>query len=118
VRRPVGPDRLAAGGPAAERADHGRRRGGDHVNPVALCRRLLWWLLLTVAGGVRMDGSLPRGGAVLVANHSSHLDTAALLATVDTRRRPRVAAAADYWFTRTWRAAVCRLLAGGLPVRR
>jgi len=88
------------------------------VNPVALFRRLLWWLLLTVAGGVRMEGSLPRGCAVLVANHSSHLDTAALLATVDTRRRPRVAAAADYWFTRTWRAAVCRMLAGGFPVRR
>ncbi|GAA5139002.1 lysophospholipid acyltransferase family protein [Pseudonocardia adelaidensis] len=84
----------------------------------AAARRGLWRLVLALTGGLTVVGSLPRGGCVVVANHSSHADTAALLAAVDSAHAPRVAAAADYWFGRGWRSAVCRVLAAAFPVRR
>lgn len=84
----------------------------------ALARRVLWRLTLAATGGLRVEGRLPRGGCVVVANHASHADSAALLAAVGARHRPRIAAAADYWFAREWLAAVCRALAAGFPVRR
>ncbi|HEV2889242.1 MAG TPA: 1-acyl-sn-glycerol-3-phosphate acyltransferase [Frankiaceae bacterium] len=80
-------------------------------------RRLLWRTALR-PGGLTVTGTLPRGGCVVVANHSSHADTPALLAALDARHRPLVAAAADYWFRAGWRARVCRTLVGGFPVRR
>lgn len=81
-------------------------------------RRLFWRTALLTTGGVAVTGALPRGGCVVVANHSSHADTAALLAGLDARHRPRVAAASDYWFGKRPRALVCRMLAGGFAVRR
>jgi len=83
-----------------------------------LGRRTLWRGVLTVTGGVRIIGELPAGPCVIVANHSSHADTAALLATIPGRRAPVVAAAADYWFGARRRRVVCRWLAGAFPVRR
>ena len=53
-----------------------------------LGRRTLWRGVLTVTGGVRVIGDLPDGPCVIVANHSSHADTAALLATIPGRRAP------------------------------
>jgi 1-acyl-sn-glycerol-3-phosphate acyltransferase len=84
----------------------------------AAVRRLLWWAVLALTGGLTVTGALPSGGCVVVANHSSHADTAALLAAIDSRHTPRVAAAADYWFRVRWLAAVCRALAAAFPVRR
>jgi 1-acyl-sn-glycerol-3-phosphate acyltransferase len=81
-------------------------------------RRALWRLVLTGTGGLRVDGRLPDQPCVLVANHASHADTAALLAALPAGRRPVVAAAADYWFSRPVRAVTCRLLAGAFPLRR
>jgi 1-acyl-sn-glycerol-3-phosphate acyltransferase len=81
-------------------------------------RSLLWRVILTGTGGLRVDGRLPHEPCVLVANHSSHADTAALLAALPARRRPVVAAAADYWFTRPLPRLICRLLVAGFPVRR
>ncbi|MFD0386084.1 lysophospholipid acyltransferase family protein [Streptomyces stramineus] len=60
----------------------------------------------------------PEGGCVVVANHSSHADTAALLAALDARHAPLIGAAADYWFATPRRARICRHLAAGFPVRR
>ena len=77
-----------------------------------LGRRTLWRGVLTVTGGVRIIGELPDGPCVIVANHSSHADTAALLATIPGRRAPVVAAAADYWFGARRRRVMCRWLAG------
>ncbi|MGP3971000.1 1-acyl-sn-glycerol-3-phosphate acyltransferase [Streptomyces sp. 6N223] len=74
--------------------------------------------MLRATGGLRVEGPVPGGPCVVVANHASHADTAALLAALPARRRPLVAAAADYWFGRPLRAAVCRGLAAGFPVRR
>jgi 1-acyl-sn-glycerol-3-phosphate acyltransferase len=84
----------------------------------AALRHLLWRSVLALTGGLTVTGSLPRGGCVVVANHSSHADTAALLAAMDSRHAPRVAAAADYWFAGGWRSAICRALAAAFPVRR
>jgi 1-acyl-sn-glycerol-3-phosphate acyltransferase len=85
---------------------------------LAAARRLLWRAVLTLTGGLTVTGTLPSGGCVVVANHSSHADTPALLAALDRRHVPRVAAAADYWFRAGWRASVCRTLAAAFPVRR
>jgi 1-acyl-sn-glycerol-3-phosphate acyltransferase len=81
-------------------------------------RRLLWRAVLALTGGLTVTGELPPGGCVVVANHTSHADTAALLAAIDSRHAPRVAAAADYWFRSGWLAAVGRALAAAFPVRR
>ncbi|MGW6458258.1 lysophospholipid acyltransferase family protein [Streptomyces sp. NPDC055078] len=84
----------------------------------SLVRRALWWFVLTLTGGVERRGRLPRGGCVVVANHASHADTAALLATLDARHTPAIGAAADYWFASPWRSRICSRLAAGFPVRR
>jgi 1-acyl-sn-glycerol-3-phosphate acyltransferase len=99
----------------------------------ALTRKLLWRLVLTVTGGLSVGGieRLPLGPCVIVANHNSHADTAALIAALPASRRPAVAAAADYWFDsaaagglrgllsgRRVRATACRVLCGAFPVRR
>jgi 1-acyl-sn-glycerol-3-phosphate acyltransferase len=82
-------------------------------------RRRLWRTSFALAaGGLTVTGRLPAGGCVVVANHSSHADTAALLAALPAGRAPVVAAAADHWFGTPVRATVCRTLTGGRPVRR
>ncbi len=57
---------------------------------------------------------------LLVANHSSHLDTALLLSVLPAGRRSRllVAAAADYFFESWWRAVGSALAFGTLPLDR
>ena len=84
----------------------------------AFLRRKLWRAAFDVNGGLRVEGRLPRGGCVVVANHSSHADTPALLAALDARHMPHVAAAADYWFGSPLRTWFCRALVAGFPVRR
>ncbi|HEX6444519.1 MAG TPA: lysophospholipid acyltransferase family protein [Streptosporangiales bacterium] len=84
----------------------------------AVVRKLCWRLVFTLTGGLAVDGSLPPGGCVLVANHSSHADAPALLAALPTRRRPRVAAAADYWFTSRTRSRFARWVVGAFGVAR
>jgi 1-acyl-sn-glycerol-3-phosphate acyltransferase len=88
------------------------------MTAAGLGRRTLWRGLLTLTGGIRVVGQLPAGPCVIVANHSSHADTAALLASVPARRGPVVAAAADYWFGARRRRMICSWLAGAFPVRR
>jgi 1-acyl-sn-glycerol-3-phosphate acyltransferase len=83
-------------------------------------RRVLWRAVLSLTGGLRVDGAadLPPGPCLIVANHSSHADTAALIAALPAWRKPVVAAAADYWFRGGFRAAICRALCAAFPVRR
>lgn len=61
-----------------------------------------------------------RGPAVLVANHSSHIDTPLILRALpaEVRRRTAVAAAADYFYERRRNAAVVSLAFNTVPVRR
>ncbi|CAM3929642.1 1-acyl-sn-glycerol-3-phosphate acyltransferase [Nocardiopsis gilva] len=84
----------------------------------SLLRAGLWRTALAKAGGFSIQGERPDGPCVVVANHSSHADTAALLAALPARRRPAVAAADDYWFGNRGRAWTARAVAGAFPVRR
>ena len=70
-------------------------------------------------GGPDGDRPLARtAGCVLAANHSSHADTAVLLAALPPRAQPVFAAASDYWFDVPVRRFLITILAGGLPVQR
>ncbi|MEI5101394.1 lysophospholipid acyltransferase family protein [Streptomyces sp. PmtG] len=104
---------------AVERGNGGSRpRFGKGRAWGAPARAALWRTALTLTGGITREGALPKGGCVVVANHTSHADTAALLAALDSRHSPTIAAAADYWFASPWRRRVCSRLAAGFPVRR
>lgn len=81
-------------------------------------RRLLWRTVFHVAGGFRVTGAAPYEAMVVVANHSSHADTPALLAAFPTPYKPMVVAAEDYWYRTRLRRAVVTLLVGAVPVRR
>ncbi|WP_433652912.1 lysophospholipid acyltransferase family protein [Micromonospora zamorensis] len=60
------------------------------------------------------------GPVVIVANHSSHLDTPLILGSLPPRLRARLAvgAAADYFFDARWRALVTALVFNAFPVER
>jgi 1-acyl-sn-glycerol-3-phosphate acyltransferase len=74
-------------------------------------------LVVTGRDRLRDLGNRP---CVLVANHSSHLDTAALITALppDWRHRTVVAAAADYFFDAWWRAVGTALVFGTVPIER
>lgn len=57
---------------------------------------------------------------VLVANHASHVDTPLLLSVLppNLRHRTVVAAAADHFFDRRWKAHLWAGLLGAIPVER
>ena len=61
-----------------------------------------------------------QGPMILAANHASHLDTALLLSVLPSwlRHRTIVAAAADYFFDRHWKAAVWSFGLGAIPMER
>ena len=81
-------------------------------------RRALWRSVLALSGGLTVRGSVPAGPCVVVANHSSHADSAALVAALPAGHRPVVLAAADYWGSSRLRAWACRRLIGGMPIGR
>ncbi|HEY3941350.1 MAG TPA: lysophospholipid acyltransferase family protein [Acidimicrobiales bacterium] len=58
--------------------------------------------------------------AIFVANHTSHIDTPLLLSNlpVEFRHRTVVAAASDYFFDRTWKAALWSFLLPAIPIER
>ena len=86
--------------------------------PSAL-RHWLWRAVCGVSGGLTVDGRWSASsGCVVVANHASHADTAALLAALPSAARPVFGAAADYWFEVPVRRFIATSLAGILPVRR
>ncbi len=60
------------------------------------------------------------GPVIFAANHTSHIDTAVLLTTlpVDFRHRTIVAAASDYFFDRTWKAALWSFSLAAIPIER
>lgn len=61
---------------------------------------------------------VPDGPLIVIANHSSHADTAVLLATLGRSRPVKFVAAADYWFARWRNKVVARWLVGIWPIRR
>lgn len=60
------------------------------------------------------------GSCLIVANHSSHLDTPLVLCTLPGpwRRRTAVAAAADYFFDTWWRATASSIMFNTFPIER
>ena len=93
--------------------------GGSAVSVVCTLRRWMWRVATAVSGGLTVTGRWRvSGGCVVVANHSSHADTAVLLAALPSSARPVFAAAADYWFDVPVRRFVATSLAGVLPVTR
>jgi 1-acyl-sn-glycerol-3-phosphate acyltransferase len=60
------------------------------------------------------------GPAIVVANHTSHMDTALLLTTLPLERQRTIAvgAAADYFFDAWWRAVGSALLFATFPIER
>ncbi|MGC4942845.1 lysophospholipid acyltransferase family protein [Kribbella sp. DT2] len=60
------------------------------------------------------------GPALIVANHSSHLDTPLVLCTLPDamRRKTAVAAAADYFFDTWWRATASAIVFNTFPIER
>jgi 1-acyl-sn-glycerol-3-phosphate acyltransferase len=60
------------------------------------------------------------GPVIIVANHSSHLDTALLLTTLPVKwqRKVTVGAAADYFFDAWWRAIGSALVFATFPIER
>lgn len=84
---------------------------------IALLRPSLLVLGLSVTHRKRLDID---GPAIVVANHNSHIDTAALLAAFPNRAIPRVrpAAAADYFLRNSLIAWFTTRIVGIVPVNR
>ena len=99
-------------GPVAYPPTTGASRHGAYL------RHHLWRLVYGSTGGLAVTFPLPSGPAVLVSNHSSHADTAALMAAVPQAGRPVFAAAADYWFATPVRRFLVTTLAAAVPVQR
>ena len=83
-------------------------------------RSIGWRLVLTlVARKFVISGDRSPGEpCVIVANHSSHADTPALLAALGSTAYPLAVAAHDYWFVNPLRRVFFQCVVGGYPVRR
>jgi 1-acyl-sn-glycerol-3-phosphate acyltransferase len=69
--------------------------------------------------GAEVFGDLD-GPALIISNHSSHVDTPMLLCALprEMRERTAVTAAADYFFESTWRGLSTALAFGTVPIER
>jgi 1-acyl-sn-glycerol-3-phosphate acyltransferase len=97
-----------------------RRRVGLPPGPnvAGATRRLAWKGAFRLVGGFKATGSAPYEAMVVVANHTSHADTPALIAAFPSPYKPVVVAADDYWFEKRWKALALKLAIGAVPVRR
>jgi len=85
----------------------------------SVLRHWMWRIASAVSGGLTVTGRWQVcGGCIVVANHSSHADTAVLLAALPPKAKPVFGAAADYWFDVPVRRFIASSFAGVLPVRR
>jgi 1-acyl-sn-glycerol-3-phosphate acyltransferase len=106
------------------RLDVAWARGGaaralrEAVMRVALTPIMQYYVRQRVAGREHLKAV--RGPVVLVANHTSHLDTPAILRALPRRWRMRTAvlAAADYFYRNRLTAAFVSLLFNTVPVER
>jgi 1-acyl-sn-glycerol-3-phosphate acyltransferase len=79
---------------------------------------MAWYVRRRVEGREVFAGERPP--VVFVANHSSHMDTPAILRALPRawRQRTAVAAAADYFYRKRWVAAAVSLLFSTVPISR
>lgn len=84
-----------------------------------LLKPFVWSMLDVQVHGKENLRSLD-GGFVVVANHSSHLDTPLIMGSLPTRlsRYLAAGAAADYFFKNWWKAAPTALFFNAFPVER
>ena len=106
-RRPRRPGRHRRGTDAGDRARPRRARGVRHRPP----RR-------PAPAGRRLRRAAPP--LIFAPNHHSHLDTALMVRAVPFtwRKRLVVAAAADYFFDKRWKATVASLSLNVVPIDR
>ena len=79
------------------------------------------WMRVYHRMRIRGRDNLPKSGSfIMVCNHTSHLDTLAMLCSVPLRQIHRTfpAAAADYFFSSVARSAVSAILINALPFDR
>ncbi|RYV50912.1 lysophospholipid acyltransferase family protein [Pengzhenrongella frigida] len=97
-----------------------RRRVGlpPGFNLAGAARHTVWRNVFHAVGGFKVTGAAPYEAMVVVANHSSHADTPALIAAFPAPYKPVVVAAGDYWFEKRWMRWGLKLLIGAVPVRR
>src|SRR3954464_2861409 len=79
---------------------------------------MAWYVRRRIEGREVFAGERPP--VVFVANHSSHMDTPAILRALPRawRQRTAVAAAADYFYRKRWVAAAVSLLFSTVPISR
>lgn len=117
-------DPATGGAPESPEETHGFRRLRRRVglppgfNLAGAARHLFWRNLFHLVGGFRVVGSAPYEAMVVVANHTSHADTPALVAAFPAPYKPVVVAAGDYWFDKPWKGRLLKLAIGAVPVRR
>ena len=72
----------------------------------------------SVEGLDRLDAV--RGPVIFAVNHASHVDTPLVLTSLPERLRHRtaVAAGADYFFDKRWKAAFSAVAIGAIPIER
>jgi 1-acyl-sn-glycerol-3-phosphate acyltransferase len=79
---------------------------------------MAWYVKRRIEGREVFRGVRPP--VVFVANHSSHMDTPAILRALPRawRQRTAVAAAADYFYRKRWLAAAVSLMFSTVPISR
>lgn len=81
-------------------------------------RYLLWRVVTYLSGGLTVTGVAPKGPGIVVANHTSHGDTAIMFASLPPRAKPFAVAAADYWLSKWYKMLAVKTLVSIVPVKR
>ena len=86
----------------------------------AILRPVVWNTLVTVTVRGQENVKDLKGGYVVVANHSSHLDTPLIMGGLPRKmvRYLAAGAAADYFFDVWWRRGLTALFFNAFPVQR
>lgn len=108
---------LAAPQSTRSTAEAIKRWVGEGLRHLCLFPALRLFAPVKVEGGEHLRGA---GPFLFAANHASHLDAPVVLAAlpVHLRVHVRVAAAADYFFSRRWKGWLASMLLNAFPFER
>jgi 1-acyl-sn-glycerol-3-phosphate acyltransferase len=103
-----------------DRFDSKFRAAARFVAQRAILRPVVWKTLVTVTVRGQENVKDITGGYVVVANHSSHLDTPLIMGGLPRHmvRYLAAGAAADYFFDVWWRRGLTALFFNAFPVQR
>src|SRR4051794_35962351 len=118
--RPTAPTTGTTGTTGTAATDTLRDRGFALARRAWYSARQVWWKPLWQLDVRGLEHVPADGPALLCANHTSHLDAAALLAALprDVALRTSTAAAKDVFGDHAAREFVSRLTTGALPIER